>query len=150
MTILELKSSFTHAYRQPATAIYSLPANINAPAEDIDTDTHLDITSHLAHGIYLLLSKNNDGNIKYWSLNEPELIKVNISELTVPLQDTWIRHSVNVFGHYIKQGIEIQSGYDILIWGNLPATAGITAANALQQITATALNDQLSNSISIF
>lgn len=150
MTIPELKSAFTYAFRQSANAIYSLPANGNIQAENIDINTQVDTTSHLAHGVYLLLSKNNDSNIKYWSLNEPELIKVNINELTVPLQDTWIRHSVNVFEHYIKQGIEIQSGYDILIWGNLPATAGITAATALQQITATALNDQLSTNISIF
>lgn len=49
----------------------------------------------------------------------------------------------SIFVQFIKLGIEINQGYNILIWGNIPEGNNLTSAAMIESITAYALSDQL-------
>ena len=76
-------------------------------------------------------------------MNEPEPININICELSIPLKNTWLKYPVSIFVQFIKLGIEINQGYDILIWGNILEGNNLTSAAMIESITAYALSDQL-------
>lgn len=79
MTVEELKTAFVYAYQQNADAVYFVPGRIiSLIGEHVHSNNDSVLTSVFSSGIYLLLRKNNEKCVKFWSLNEPEAIKWNI------------------------------------------------------------------------
>lgn len=141
MTVLELKRSFNFAYQKDPNVIYFVPGRVNLIGEHTDYND-VGKPSILSFGIYLLLCKNEEKCIKLWSLNEPDVIRLDINQLSTMSDKTWIQYPVSVFAEYIKLGVEITDGYNILIWGNIPKNATISSTDALKVITSYALDDQ--------
>ena len=143
MTLQELKSAFVSAYGKEADAVYFAPGRVNLIGEHTDYNGGSVFPCALSFGTYLLLRKNGGKSIKFRSLNQPEVTELGFDQLTTPLDKTWVNYPLGVFAQYIKRGIEIKDGYDILIWGDVPNGAGLSSSAALEVVTAYALNDQL-------
>ena len=143
MTVQELKSAFETAYGQVADAVYFAPGRVNLIGEHTDYNGGSVFPCALSFGTYLLLRKNNEKFVNFRSLNQPEVISLGLNQLTTPLDKTWVNYPLGVFAQFIKRNVEIKSGYDILIWGNVPNGAGLSSSAALEVVTAFALNDQL-------
>jgi len=143
MTVQELKSAFVAAYGQEADAVYFAPGRVNLIGEHTDYNGGSVFPCALSFGTYLLLRKNNEKFVNFRSLNQPEVTRLGLNELTTPLDKSWVNYPLGVFAQYLKRGVEIKDGYDILIWGNVPNGAGLSSSAALEVVTAFALNDQL-------
>jgi galactokinase len=143
MTLKELKSAFVSAYSQDAEAVYFAPGRVNLIGEHTDYNGGSVFPCALSFGAYLLLRKNGGNTIKFRSLNQPEVTELGLDQLTTPLDKTWVNYPLGVFAQFIKRGIEIKEGFDILIWGDVPNGAGLSSSAALEVVTAYALNDQL-------
>ena len=142
MTINELKSAFVYAYQQNAAAVYFVPGNIYLIGEHINHFESDDFQPALSVGIYLLLSKNNENCFKFWSLNEPEAINWNINQPIPKNINSWVKYPIGVINHFISSGVEIESGFDLLFWGNIPKNIDLSPAKGLEIITDFALKDQ--------
>ena len=143
MTPTELKSAFKTAYNQEADAVYFAPGRVNLIGEHTDYNGGSVFPCALSFGTYLLIRKNGSKTVKFRSLNQPEVTELGLDQLTTPLDKTWVNYPLGVFAQFIKRGIEIKEGYDILIWGNVPNGAGLSSSAALEVVTAFALIDQL-------
>ena len=143
MTQQELKAAFVTAYGQQADAVYFAPGRVNLIGEHTDYNGGSVFPCALSFGTYLLLRKNGGNTVRFRSLNQPEVIELAFDQLTTPLDKIWANYPLGVFAQFIKRGIEIKEGYDILIWGNVPNGAGLSSSAALEVVTAFALNDQL-------
>lgn len=143
MTLPELKSAFVAAYGQEADAAYFSPGRVNLIGEHTDYNGGSVFPCALSFGAYLLLRKNGSKTVKFRSLNQPEVVELTLDQLTTPLDKVWANYPLGVFAQFIKRGVEIKEGYDILIWGNVPNGAGLSSSAALEVVTAFALNDQL-------
>ena len=143
MTVQELKSAFVNAYGQAAEAVYFAPGRVNLIGEHTDYNGGSVFPCALSFGTYLLLRKNGGKTIKFQSLNQPEVTELGFDQLTTPLDKSWVNYPLGVFAQFIKRGIAMKEGYDILIWGNVPNGAGLSSSAALEVVTAYALNDQL-------
>ncbi len=143
MTLQELKSAFVSAYGKEADAVYFAPGRVNLIGEHTDYNGGSVFPCALSFGTYLLLRKNGGNSIKFRSLNQTEVIELGFDKLSTPLNKTWVNYPLGVFAQFIKRGIEIKDGYDILIWGDVPNGAGLSSSAALEVVTAYALNDQL-------
>lgn len=143
MTVQELKSAFETAYGKPADAVYFAPGRVNLIGEHTDYNGGSVFPCALSFGTYLLLRKNEEKFVNFRSMNQPEVTKLGINELTTPLENSWVNYPLGVFAQFIKRNVEIKDGYDILIWGNVPNGAGLSSSAALEVVTAFALNDQL-------
>ena len=143
MTVQELKTAFETAYNQAADAVYFAPGRVNLIGEHTDYNGGSVFPCALSFGTYLLLRKNNTKFVNFRSLNQPEVISLGLNQLTTPLDKSWVNYPLGVFAQFIKRNVEIKSGYDILIWGNVPNGAGLSSSAALEVVTAFALNDQL-------
>jgi galactokinase len=143
MTVQELKSEFVIAYGKEAEAVYFAPGRVNLIGEHTDYNGGSVFPCALSFGTYLLLRKNNEKFVNFRSLNQPEILSLGLNELTTPLDKSWVNYPLGVFAQFIKRNVEIKTGYDILIWGNVPNGAGLSSSAALEVVTAFALNDQL-------
>ena len=143
MTVQELKSAFETAYGKVADAVYFAPGRVNLIGEHTDYNGGSVFPCALSFGTYLLLRKNDEKFVNFRSLNQPEIVSLGLNELTTPLDKSWVNYPLGVFAQFIKRNVEIKTGYDILIWGNVPNGAGLSSSAALEVVTAFALNDQL-------
>jgi galactokinase len=143
MRVEELTAAFIFAYNQKPDAIYFVPGDINLIGECVVNLNSTIIPTVLSFGIYLLLRTNNEKCIKFWSLNEPEAIRLEINK---PIQrpiNSWIKHPLIVFNQLVDMGIELSNGYDMLFWGNIPKGVALSPSEGLEIVTTFALEDQL-------
>lgn len=143
MTTSELKSAFEQAYGKAADAVYFSPGRVNLIGEHTDYNGGAVFPCALSFGTYLLLAKNDKKVMNFKSLNQPEIVTLNFDQLTTRLDSSWVNYPLGVMAQYLKRGTAFETGYDILIWGNVPNGAGLSSSAALEVVTAFALNDQL-------
>ena len=89
------------------------------------------------------MAKNDDKVINFRSLNLPEVVTLGFDQLTTRLEKSWANYPLGVIAQFVKRGINITQGFDLLIWGNVPNGAGLSSSAALEVVTAFAFNDQL-------
>src|SRR5664280_2097094 len=143
MTVPELKLAFETAYGKAAEAVYFSPGRVNLIGEHTDYNGGSVFPCALSFGTYLLLAKNDKKVMNFKSLNQPEIVTLGFEQLTTPLNKSWVNYPLGVIAQFVKRGVAITEGYDILIWGNVPNGAGLSSSAALEVVTAFALNDQL-------
>jgi galactokinase len=143
MTQQELKSAFEKIYGQPANGLYFAPGRVNLIGEHTDYNGGYVFPCALSFGTYLLIRKNGGNTVRFRSLNQPDAVEVPLDKLTTRLDNSWANYLIGVFAQFIKKGVKIDEGFDILIWGDVPAGAGLSSSASLEVVTAYALNDQL-------
>lgn len=144
MTVTELKTAFNETYGKQAEAVYFSPGRVNLIGEHTDYNGGFVFPCALSFGTYLLISKNTDKKMRFKSLNQPEIVDLELNQLTTPLEGrSWVNYPLGCIAQFVKRGIKIENGYDMLIWGNVPNGAGLSSSAALEVVTAYAFNEQL-------
>ena len=144
MKLEELKSAFEAAYHQTATEIFFSPGRVNLIGEHTDYNGGFVFPCALSFGTYLLMAPNNELKINFRSLNMEAVYSLELIQLTSPLPNkAWANYPLGVLAQFIKRGVAIEQGYDILFWGNVPAGAGLSSSAAMEVVTAFAFNELL-------
>ena len=144
MTINQLKSAYEAAYQKTATDIFFSPGRVNLIGEHTDYNGGFVFPCALSFGTYLLISSNSEQKINFRSLNMEAVYSLELTQLSQPLPNkAWANYPLGVFAQFIKRGVAITQGYDILFWGNVPAGAGLSSSAAMEVVTAYALNELL-------
>ena len=142
MELNELKKAFLEAYNHEAEKVYFSPGRVNLIGEHTDYNGGHVFPCALSFGTNLLLAANNQKALRFKSLNMPEIICLPLDQLLTPLPDnSWVNYPLGCIAQYIKRGFKLEQGYDILIWGNVPAGAGLSSSAAIEVVTACAFND---------
>ena len=144
MKLEELKSAFEAAYQQSATDVFFSPGRVNLIGEHTDYNGGFVFPCALSFGTYLLMAPNNEQKINFRSLNIDAVYSLELTQLTTPLPNkAWANYPMGVIAQFIKRGVSITQGYDILFWGNVPAGAGLSSSAAMEVVTAFAFNELL-------
>ena len=144
MTIEQLKSAYEAAYQKSATDIFFSPGRVNLIGEHTDYNGGFVFPCALSFGTYLLMAPNNEQKINFRSLNIDAVYSLELTQLTTPLPNkAWANYPLGVIAQFIKRGVSITQGYDILFWGNVPAGAGLSSSAAMEVVTAFAFNELL-------
>lgn len=144
MKLEELKSAYEAAYQKPATDIFFSPGRVNLIGEHTDYNGGFVFPCALSFGTYLLLAINTEKKINFRSLNVEAVYSLELTQLTSPLPNkAWANYPLGVLAQFIKRGVAIEQGYDILFWGNVPAGAGLSSSAAMEVVTAFAFNELL-------
>lgn len=144
MTIEQLKSAYEAAYQKSATDIFFSPGRVNLIGEHTDYNGGFVFPCALSFGTYLLMAPHNEHRINFRSLNIDAVYSLELTQLTTPLPNkAWANYPLGVIAQFIKRGVSITQGYDILFWGNVPAGAGLSSSAAMEVVTAFAFNELL-------
>ena len=142
MELNELKKAFLEAYNHEAEKVYFSPGRVNLIGEHTDYNGGHVFPCALSFGTNLLLAANDQKALRFKSLNMPEIIRLPLDQLLTPLpNNSWVNYPLGCIAQFIKRGFKLEQGYDILIWGNVPAGAGLSSSAAIEVVTACAFND---------
>ena len=100
----------------------------------------------LSIGTYALARKNDCGKMRFYSLNFTRFgmlaVEGPANEFTNVPADNWCNYPKGVMWAYTQKGHTIDSGLDILYYGNIPNGSGLSSSASIEVATAVILNDQ--------
>lgn len=141
----QLKETFIKIYGEGDVAGYFSPGRVNLIGEHTDYNGGFVFPCALSFGTYCIIRRTQKSSFRFASLNIDSKEEINIENLTTPLpKGNWINYPLGTIAQFVKQGLHINTGADILIYGNIPNGAGLSSSAALEVVTAVAINDQYS------
>lgn len=135
-----LQREFEDHYGQPATHTYFCPGRVNLIGEHIDYNGGLVMPCAVTFGTYMLVAPNNDGVVRFKSLNFDDIGEVPLQETYSKNGGYWYNFPTGVISHFTKDGKALQ-GLDVLYYGNIPIASGLSSSASIEVVTAFALND---------
>ena len=142
MEIKELKEKFIQEFgdNKSKINIFFAPGRVNLIGEHTDYNGGFVFPCTISYGTYCLLRKNNKDKIRFSSLNTEFITEVILSEIK-PVRNVWVNYPLGVIAQFINKGCHLNSGCDLLFFGNVPNGAGLSSSASLEMATAIAIND---------
>ena len=145
MTTQEMKVAFEQAYGHKAEKIFFAPGRVNLIGEHTDYNGGSVFPCALSFGAWLLLAKNNDQVLRFRSMNMPQVYEISIDAIAPQPDRAWCNYSLGCIEIIARRHPEakLQSGYDLLYYGNVPAGAGLSSSAAMEVVTARAFTEEM-------
>ncbi|MDR1860155.1 MAG: galactokinase [Bacteroidales bacterium] len=142
MDIKILKEKFVEKYGAGDAIGYFSPGRVNLIGEHTDYNGGYVFPCALSFGAYCVIRKVNRPSFRFASLNFELEKELSLTELTTPLDGkAWVNYPLGVIAQFVKRCLTPDTGADILIYGDVPAGAGLSSSAALEVVTAVAIND---------
>lgn len=141
--IKKLKDMFKNIYGQEAEKVFFAPGRVNLIGEHTDYNGGNVFPCALTFGTYAVIKKTNDKKIRFYSENFEGLgiIEVNIDEIEYNEEHDWVNYPKGVIWAYSNNGMKIDSGFDILFYGNIPNGAGLSSSASIEVAMGVVLKD---------
>ena len=127
-------------------SVFASPGRVNLIGEHTDYNGGHVFPCALSIGTYALARKNDCGKMRFYSLNFTRFgmlaVEGPANEFTNVPADNWCNYPKGVMWAYTQKGYTIDSGLDILYYGNIPNGSGLSSSASIEVATAVILNDQ--------
>ena len=145
MTTQEMKAAFKQAYGHEAEKMFFSPGRVNLIGEHTDYNGGCVFPCALSFGAWLLIAKNADKVLRFKSLNMPQEYTIPISAICPQPDRAWCNYSLGCMEIIRRRHPEakLESGYDLLYYGNVPAGAGLSSSAAMEVVTARAFTEEM-------
>ena len=141
--INNFKDMFKRVYSEVAEKVFFAPGRVNLIGEHTDYNGGNVFPCALTFGTYAVTRKRNDKKIRFYSENFETLgiIEVNIDEIEYNKEHDWANYPKGVIWAFENSGMKIDSGFDILFYGNIPNGAGLSSSASIEVVTGVVLKD---------
>lgn len=148
--INEMLLKFQEIFETNNAKVFFSPGRVNLIGEHIDYNGGLVFPCAISLGTYGVVAFNDTNTIRAYSLNFEALglIKTSLADLTYKKEDNWTNYVKGVVKFMKEAGHEINSGFDLLVYGNLPNGAGLSSSASLEMLTGKTLIDLFNLNIS--
>ena len=145
MTTQEMQIAFEKAYGRKAEKMFFAPGRVNLIGEHTDYNGGCVFPCALSFGAWLLIAQNNDQVLRFRSLNMPQVYEIPVSQIKPQPDRAWCNYSLGCIEIIARRHPEakLQSGYDLLYYGNVPAGAGLSSSAAMEVVTARAFTEEM-------
>lgn len=146
----KLLKKFYEVYGNDGEAkAYFAPGRVNLIGEHTDYNGGHVFPCALTIGTYLIARKRNDNKLRFLSENFEQLgiIESSIDELVYDKDANWTNYPKAVMWAFREKGYEVNAGFDILIYGNIPNASGLSSSASVELATAVMLKDMLGHDI---
>ncbi|MGH4052640.1 MAG: galactokinase [Clostridium sp.] len=149
--INKLKNMFKKVYDEDEEKVFFAPGRVNLIGEHTDYNGGNVFPCALTFGTYALTKKRNDKKIRFYSQNFEDLgiMEINIDEIKYNKENDWANYPKGVIWAFDKNGMKIDSGFDILFYGNIPNGAGLSSSASIEVLTGVVLADLYNFDISM-
>jgi len=137
---VQLPELFQQKYAKAHQANYFAPGRVNLIGEHIDYNGGLVMPCAITSGTCLLLAPNNDGVIRFSSVNFEEYAEIPVQSSYQKTGKEWFNYPLGVINELQKDGWQCPS-IDLLFYGNIPIGSGLSSSASIEVLTAYALND---------
>lgn len=145
MSTQEMNAAFEQAYGRKAEKMFFSPGRVNLIGEHTDYNGGCVFPCALSFGAWLLVSKNTDGVLRFRSLNMPQVYEIAIDRIAPQPERAWCNYALGCIDIISRRHPEakLESGYDLLYYGNVPAGAGLSSSAAMEVVTARAFTEEM-------
>ena len=146
MRIQNLIDSFKLHFESSDMRVFFAPGRINLIGEHIDYNGGHVFPCALSLGTYCLARKRDDRKFRMYSENFPEkgIIEFDLDTLDYEKDHDWANYPKGMIRFIKEAGYTIDSGVDVLFYGNIPNGAGLSSSASIELVTGIML-DQLFN-----
>ncbi|MPQ32877.1 galactokinase [Clostridium estertheticum] len=141
--INKLKDMFKRVYKCEAEKVFFAPGRVNLIGEHTDYNGGNVFPCAITFGTYALIKKRTDEKIRFYSENFEELgiMEINIDDMKYNKEHDWANYPKGVIWVFENNGMKIDSGFDILFYGNIPNGAGLSSSASIEVVTGVVLKD---------
>ncbi|WP_099159532.1 galactokinase [Virgibacillus ndiopensis] len=117
--------------------IFFAPGRINLIGEHTDYNGGHVFPATISFGTYALAQKRTDQKLCFYSMNFPQagIIECNLSDLTYNEAHDWANYPKGMIEFLKSAGHTIDSGANILFYGNIPNGAGLSSSASIEMAT---------------
>lgn len=138
MNIEALKKEFHTIFHAETTPrIFFAPGRINLIGEHTDYNGGYVLPAALSFGTYALGVRRKDKKFRFYSMNFPEkgIVTCDITQLIFDPADDWANYPKGMIQLLREHTKYIQTGADILFYGNIPNRAGLSSSASIEMVT---------------
>ena len=139
-----VKEAFREAYGGTENAgIYFAPGRVNLIGEHTDYNGGHVFPCALTLGTYAAVRKRADRLIRLASVNFPDtgVITKSLDDIEPGRSEGWEAYPEGVIWAFRNHGMSPDTGFDVMIGGDLPAGSGLSSSASLEVLTGTFLRD---------
>lgn len=127
----------------PDTRVYFAPGRVNLIGEHTDYNGGHVFPCALTIGIYAAARPRQDRKLRFYSMNLTRLgiVETSLDELVPDDSFGWTNYPKGVVYTFIKRGFAIETGFDMVIYGDIPNGSGLSSSAALEVLTGYMLRD---------
>lgn len=130
---------------------YFAPGRVNLIGEHTDYNGGHVFPCALSIGTYGILRNRKDRSIRFFSVNYEDkgIIEKKLDGLFPSEEEEWTNYPCGVIWAFQHKGYQLEHGFDILIYGDLPVGAGLSSSASLEVLTGFVLKDIFQLSLSM-
>ena len=123
---------------------YFAPGRVNLIGEHTDYNGGHVFPCALTIGTYGAARKRNDRKIQFYSANQDRfgVYSVSLDEELKPSDKAgWTNYPIGVVWAFEGRGMKLDTGFDMVIYGNIPNGSGLSSSASLEVLTGFILRD---------
>lgn len=123
--------------------VYFAPGRVNLIGEHTDYNGGHVFPCALTIGTYAAARKRTDKKLHFYSTNFAEIgvIESNVDDLKASKEAGWTNYPKGVMWAFSLRGMQMDSGLDMVIYGNIPNGSGLSSSASLEVLTGYLLRD---------
>lgn len=142
MTKDKLIEEFGHVFGDTeGVRVFFSPGRVNLIGDHVDYNGGHVFPCAITLGTYAVARKREDNKLRFYSMNfkQDGVIETRLSNLTYVKTDWWANYPKGVIETFKKNGIAIGCGMDMLVYGNLPNSSGLSSSASIEVLTSIVL-----------
>ena len=141
--INKLKVDFKKVFDRDCEEVFFSPGRVNLIGEHTDYNGGHVFPCALSFGTYGVVAKRDDKLVRMYSLNFENIgiVEFNLDTISYDEAHDWVNYPKGVANVFKNKGYNIEHGFDILVFGNIPNGAGLSSSASLELLMAVILND---------
>ena len=122
---------------------YFAPGRVNLIGEHTDYNGGHVFPCALTLGTYAVARKRNDNKMNFFSLNKEEkgVRQASLEALVNKKEYGWANYPLGVVWAFAQRGLNLDTGFDLLIWGNIPGGSGLSSSASVEVLTGLVLKE---------
>ena len=139
----KLYNKFKNLFGYEAESKFFAPGRVNLIGEHTDYNGGHVFPCAIHRGTYALVKKRDDKKFRMYSENFENLgiIEFLLDNLVNEKKHKWVNYPKGVVKMFIKAGYKIDSGFDVLFYGNIPNGSGLSSSASIEIVTSIILKD---------
>ncbi|MDO3628106.1 galactokinase [Mucilaginibacter sp. BT774] len=135
-----LYREFQNIFNKEAEKAYFSPGRVNLIGEHIDYNGGLVMPCAITFGTYVVVAPNNDNVFRFRSLNFNDKLDIPLKENYKKSKESWFNYPLGIIDYFLHDGHQLQ-GLDMLYYGDIPISSGLSSSASIEVVTAYMLND---------
>ena len=141
MTKAELTQAFCEAFGPGAEPrAFFAGGRVNLIGEHVDYNGGHVLPCALTMGTWGLLRRRSDDRLRFYSLNFPQagVLEGTLGSVRFHERNQWTNYVLGMLFALGERGIVLSSGFELLIYGNIPNGSGLSSSASLEVVAGAA------------